>query len=214
MLGRREEKLLPRLDEFHAALYVTDSAGLVTFYNKAWIEFSGEHRSRAMTAGVSRGSFSRTRAIPCCRTSVPWPWPSRKEAVRGMTAIAERPNGRPVNFACYPTPLLDEGGEFVGAVNLLIDITEAREEAYLRDQASRCRRLAYKSVPSSCVFDNGCTSSRSAATTGNKIRKQSVGNTTPRPTCVFHALINWKRAGFGAASDRPGPRHGWPHRRP
>ena len=63
-----------------------------------------------------------------------------------MTAIAERPNGRRVNFACYPTPLLDEGGEFVGAVNLLIDIIDAREEAYLRDQASRCRRLAYSTT--------------------------------------------------------------------
>jgi hypothetical protein len=205
MLGRREEKLLPRLDEFHAALYVTDSAGLVTFYNKAWIEFSGEHRSRAMTAGVSRGSFSRTRAIPCCRTSVPWPWPSRKRGCQGddrHRRASQRP-ARKLRVLSDASPR--RGGEFVGAVNLLIDITDAREEAYLRDQASRCRRLAYS------------TTDVQAAEALQQLAikyENKASEIRSRPTCVFHALINWKRAGFGAASDRPGPRHGWPHRRP
>ena len=42
----------------------------------------------------------------------------------------------------YPTPLLSEDGELLGAVNILIDITEQRQAGELRAQAVRCRRLA------------------------------------------------------------------------
>jgi PAS domain-containing protein len=66
-----------------------------------------------------------------------------KQPVRGVAAIAERPDGSRVNFVPYPTPLLDDDGELIGAVNILIDMTEpqARAEHY-RSQALRCRRLA------------------------------------------------------------------------
>jgi len=52
--------------------------------------------------------------------------------------VAERPDGSRVNFRPYPTPLLDENGELIGAVNLLVDITSSR----LRDKMEQCRRLA------------------------------------------------------------------------
>ncbi len=50
------------------------------------------------------------------------------EAVRGMEAACElRPDGtRRVPFIPYPTPLHDENGRLVGAVNMLVDITERK----------------------------------------------------------------------------------------
>jgi hypothetical protein len=42
----------------------------------------------------------------------------------------------------FPTPLLGESGELLGAVNMLIDVTDSRQVNELRAQASRCRRLA------------------------------------------------------------------------
>lgn len=53
--------------------------------------------------------------------------------VRGMSAIAERPDGRRVAFEPYPTPLRSADGALVGAVNVLVDVTErlAAEEALL-----------------------------------------------------------------------------------
>jgi hypothetical protein len=59
-----------------------------------------------------------------------------------MTATAERPDGTRVNFLPFPTPLFGPSGEFVGAVNILIDVTEFRQIEELRSQAERCRRLA------------------------------------------------------------------------
>ena len=44
--------------------------------------------------------------------------------VRGVEAIAERPDGTRVPFMPYPTPLHDAAGKLVGAVNMLVDLTE------------------------------------------------------------------------------------------
>src|SRR5581483_7745965 len=46
--------------------------------------------------------------------------------VRGMEAAAERPDGTRVPFIPYPTPLFDEAGNLIGAINMLVDITERK----------------------------------------------------------------------------------------
>lgn len=65
----------------------------------------------------------------------------RQQPLRDKLAIAKRPDGSRVAFRAYPTPLFDESGRMIGAVNMLIDVTEEQSEA-LHDQAERCRRLA------------------------------------------------------------------------
>lgn len=55
------------------------------------------------------------------------------------------PSGRTglcVLFTPYPTPLFDEDGAVTGAVNMLIDVTDARQADALAAEAARCRRLA------------------------------------------------------------------------
>jgi PAS domain-containing protein len=43
-----------------------------------------------------------------------------------MEAVAERPDGTRVHFIPYPTPLYDASGTLIGAVNMLIDISDRR----------------------------------------------------------------------------------------
>ena len=43
-----------------------------------------------------------------------------------MEAVAERPDGTRVHFVPYPTPLYDNSGILIGAVNMLIDISERK----------------------------------------------------------------------------------------
>ena len=58
---------------------------------------------------------------------------SEGRAIRGEEAIAERPDGTRVPFIPYPTPLRDAGGRLIGAVNILIDITDRKaSEAQVR----------------------------------------------------------------------------------
>src|SRR5215203_3815508 len=47
--------------------------------------------------------------------------------IRGYEAVAERPDGRRVPFIPFPTPLRNAAGELVGAVNMLVDISERKE---------------------------------------------------------------------------------------
>ncbi len=47
-------------------------------------------------------------------------------SVRGMEAVCERPDGTRVPFLPYPSPLHDESGRLIGAVNMLVDITERK----------------------------------------------------------------------------------------
>src|SRR5258707_3061028 len=136
----REDRVPPDLDDLPVALYVTDAQGVITFYNKACIDFSG----RTPIAGHDRWCVTwklfTDKGDPLPHDRCPMAVAiQEKRAVRGVTAVAERPDGRRVPFAPYPTPLFDPAGELVGAVNLLIDITDAREEAHLREQAWRCR---------------------------------------------------------------------------
>src|SRR5712691_12759472 len=51
----------------------------------------------------------------------------RGEPVRGVEAIAERPDGTRVRFMPYPTPLRDQSGRLTGAINLLVDISDRQE---------------------------------------------------------------------------------------
>src|SRR5215468_7529773 len=64
----------------------------------------------------------------------------QRRPIRGMEAVAERPDGTRVPFIPYPTPLFDESGQLTGAVNMLVDISERkRAEA---DIAERQAQLA------------------------------------------------------------------------
>jgi len=131
------------LTNLPAPIYTTDAEGWVTFYNKACIDFAG----RTPTLGADRwcvtwklygedGSFLPHEDCPMAVAI------KERRPVRGAVAAAERPDGTRVMFTPYPTPLIGEDGGVVGAVNILIDVTDHRQAAALRAQAARCRRLA------------------------------------------------------------------------
>ena len=47
--------------------------------------------------------------------------------IRNAEAVAERPDGTRVPFIPFPTPLRDASGNVVGAINMLVDISERRQ---------------------------------------------------------------------------------------
>ena len=47
--------------------------------------------------------------------------------IRGVEAIAERPDGTRVPFLPFPTPIRDASGKLIGAVNMLVDISDRNE---------------------------------------------------------------------------------------
>ena len=48
------------------------------------------------------------------------------QVIRGMEAVVERPDGTLVHVVPYPTPLYDNSGILIGAVNMVVDISDCR----------------------------------------------------------------------------------------
>lgn len=137
------DALREALGQLPAPIYVTDATGLVTYVNAACTGFAG----RRPAVGKDRwcitwklytedGEFLPHDQCPMALAI------RQGKAIRGLSAVAERPDGTRVTFTPFPTPLRDAAGELIGAVNMLIDVTDVRQLAELQAQAERCRRLA------------------------------------------------------------------------
>jgi len=48
-------------------------------------------------------------------------------AIRNAEVVAERPDGTRVPFIPYPTPLRDGTGKVIGAINMLVDVSERKQ---------------------------------------------------------------------------------------
>ena len=113
------------LDALPVAVYTTDADGRITYYNEAAAELWG-HRPQLGSSkwcGSWKIFWPDGRPLPHdeCPMAVTL---KTGEPVRGVEAIAERPDGTRVNFLPYPTPVRDASGRLTGAINLLMDITE------------------------------------------------------------------------------------------
>ena len=114
------------LDALDVAVYTTDAAGGITFFNEAAAVFWGRRPALGEEwCGSLRLFWSDGR--PMRHDECPMAIALRENRpVRGYDAIAERPDGSRVAFVPYPTPLRDDRGELIGAVNVLIDVTDRR----------------------------------------------------------------------------------------
>src|SRR6516164_7807903 len=116
------------LDALPAAIYTTDAAGRLTFFNRAAVEFS------ARTPEIGSDQWCVTWRLywpdgrPMAHDECPMARALKEDRpIRGGESIAERPDGSRVAFMAYPTPLHDASGQLVGAVNMLVDLSAARE---------------------------------------------------------------------------------------
>lgn len=130
------------LDELPAPIYTTDATGAVLYWNRACVEFAGREPQLGRDRWCVTWKLYTTTGEPLPKDKCPMAEAiKQRRAVREAIAIAERPDGSRVAFKPYPTPLFDDEGNLVGAVNMLVDVTDEQADA-LREQAVRCRRLA------------------------------------------------------------------------
>jgi PAS domain S-box-containing protein len=127
-LRESERRLQELLSAIPAALYTTDASGKITYYNEAAVKFAG----REPTLGSDEWCVTWKLYTPDgkflphdqCPMAI-----ALKEGrpVRGVEAVAERPDGTRVPFIPYPTPLRDANGKVVGAINMLVDVSQRKE---------------------------------------------------------------------------------------
>ena len=122
------------LEALPVAIYTTDAAGRITFYNSAAVELAGRVPMLGSDEWCVTWRLYRPDGTPLPHDQCPMAVALRENRpVRGEEAIAERPDGTRVVFMPYPTPIRDGAGNLIGAVNLLVDVTDSkRGEEQLR----------------------------------------------------------------------------------
>ena len=116
------------IDALGVAVYTTDAAGVITYFNEAAADLWGRRPEIGKDLwcgswkiyhldGISIMPHGECPMAICLKEDRP---------VRGTEAIAERPDGSRVYFRPFPTPLHDESGSLVGAINVLVDVTEGK----------------------------------------------------------------------------------------
>jgi PAS domain S-box-containing protein len=129
-----ERRLHDLLEGIPAAIYTTDAEGRITYFNQAAVSLAG----RTPTVGTDEWCVTwklyRTDGSPLPHDQCPMAIALKEgRPVRGVEAIAERPDGTRIPFIPFPTPIRDAKGNVTGAVNMLVDISERKEaEAHQR----------------------------------------------------------------------------------
>jgi PAS domain S-box-containing protein len=127
-LGAKSEKRLHELlHALPAAIYTTDAAGRITFYNEAAVTLWGCRPKLDSDQWCGSWRLFWPDGTPLPHDQCPMAIAVKEERpINGMEAAAERPDGTRVPFMAFPSPLRDASGQVVGAVNMLVDITERK----------------------------------------------------------------------------------------
>jgi PAS domain S-box-containing protein len=115
------------LQSLGVAIYTTDAAGVITFYNNAAAELWGREPEIGKDLWCGSWKIYHLDGAPMPHGECPMAICLKENRpVRGAEAIAERPDGSRFCFLPFPTPLRDESGRLAGAINVLVDITERK----------------------------------------------------------------------------------------
>ncbi len=112
------------LDALPVAVYMTDAKGCISYYNDAAADLWGR-RPEAGEQWCGSWRLFWPDGRPMRHDECPMAVTLRTgEPVRGVEAVAERPDGTRILFVPYPSVVRDESGEITGAINLLMDVSD------------------------------------------------------------------------------------------
>lgn len=123
-----EQRLRDLLEHLPAAIYTTDAEGRITFFNEAAVALAGRVPELGSDRWCVTWKLFWPDGTPMPHDQCPMAVALRENRlVRGGEALAERPDGSRAPFIPYPTPLRDGEGRLVGAINMLVDISDRKE---------------------------------------------------------------------------------------
>ena len=122
-----ERRMRELLEALPAAIYTTDAEGRITFYNQAAVDLAGREPELGGDQWCVTWRLYHPDGTPLAHAECPMAQALKENRpIRGVEALAERPDGTLAPFLPFPTPLHDADGKLVGAVNMLVDISERK----------------------------------------------------------------------------------------
>ena len=153
-LAQERDQSRALIDAQPAAIYTTDAAGMLTFYNEAAVGLWGYRPEIGKAAFCGAWKLYHSDGTPMPHREGPVALTlQQKRPIKGMEAVAERPDGTRVPFISYPTPLLDASGAVVGAVNMLVDISERRRAENQQAALHKFTDRLYRADSRQAVYD-------------------------------------------------------------
>jgi PAS domain S-box-containing protein len=122
-----ERQLEELIAAIPAAIYTTDAEGRITYFNQAAVELAGR------TPIIGREwwvicKLYRPNGTPLPHDQYPIAISLREgRAIRNTEVVVERPDGTRIPIIPYPTPLRDSTGKIIGAINMLVDLSERKQ---------------------------------------------------------------------------------------
>jgi PAS domain S-box-containing protein len=123
-----ERQLQDLITAIPAAIYTTDAQGKITYFNQATVELAGRTPTVGSDEWRDMWKFYRPDGTPLPHDQYPIAIALKEgRAIRNAEVVLERPDGTRVPIIPYPTPLHDGAGKLVGAINMLVDVSERKQ---------------------------------------------------------------------------------------
>jgi PAS domain S-box-containing protein len=123
-----ERQLQELIAAVPAAIYTTDAQGKVTYFNQAAVELAGRTPTIGSDEWCVTRKLYRPDGTPLPHDQCPMAIALKEgRAIRNAEIVSERPDGTRVPIIPYPTPLRDGAGKIIGAINMLVDVSERKQ---------------------------------------------------------------------------------------
>jgi PAS domain S-box-containing protein len=130
---------------FHSlptALYTVDTSGVLTFYNEAAAELWGRHPKigKDLWCGSWRICLPDGSPLPLdqCYMAIAL---QKNTSIRGVEVLIEKPDGTRTPVLPFPTPIRNNEGKLIGALNMLVDISERRNNEATIERRNKWLKL-------------------------------------------------------------------------
>lgn len=141
-LVRSEMQFRQLLERLPAGAYTCDPQGLITYFNPSALQLWG--RAPKLNDPVDRfcGSFKlfRVDGTPIAHDEC---WMAlalqQEKEFSGHEIVIERPDGQRVTALAHANPIRDDSGRLLGAVNVLVDISDRKHAEDVLREADRVK---------------------------------------------------------------------------